>query len=157
MQIKSKMKTLFIFLFFCLFLITQLNANADEFNITAKEILVDKEKQILFGIGSVEATDSKGMIINADKITYEKSREFVLAEGNVKIINTDGSIILSSKASYDKPNEIMVAYNNTRLLLQEGYELATDSLTYNTLNKLVSSNKKSVLNNFSMLLSFLHL
>ena len=146
MQIKNKKKTLFIFLLFSLFFNMQLNAIGEEFNITAKEIIIDKENEILIGTGKVQATDSKGLIINADKITYEKSREFLIAEGSVKVINTDGSIILSSKASYDKPNEIIVTYNNTEVLLLEGYRLVTNSLTYNTFSKLVSSTKKTVLN-----------
>jgi len=84
MQIRNR-KKLFIIYFLSLFL-CNLNLAADEFNITAKEILIDKENEILIGKGSVQAVDSEGKRIIADKITYEKSREFLLAEGNVKII-----------------------------------------------------------------------
>ena len=55
-----------------------LNLNAEEFNITAKEISIDKENEVLVGKGSVEAVDSEGKLIKADKIIYEKSKEFLL-------------------------------------------------------------------------------
>ena len=84
MQIKDKIKNISFFIFFFIF---SFNINAEEFDIKAKEILVDKEKEILIGTGSVEATDSEGKIITADKITYLKSKEFLRAEGNVTIID----------------------------------------------------------------------
>ena len=90
MQIKNKKK--FLTFFMLVFSIFCLNGNADEFNISAKEILIDKDNEIITGKGSVQATDSEGKIINANKIIYEKSREFLLAEGNVIIADIDGNI-----------------------------------------------------------------
>ena len=74
MQTKSK-KNILIFYLLGLFLFN-LNLNAEEFNITAKEILIDKENETLTGKGSVQVIDSEGRVINANKITYKKSREF---------------------------------------------------------------------------------
>ena len=85
MQIKNR-KNISIILFLSLF-VFNLNLSAEEFDITAKEILIDNENKILVGKGSVQAIDSEGKRIYANKITYEKSREFLLAEGNVKIID----------------------------------------------------------------------
>ena len=64
MQIKNKI-FLIITLFLSTILFTQ-TINADEFDISATEILIDKDKDILTGIGSVEAIDSEGKIIKAD-------------------------------------------------------------------------------------------
>jgi len=78
MLIKNNIiKTLFV-LFFSIFA-TNINLYAEEFNITAKEILLDKENQTLTGSGSVEASDSDGNIVTAEKITYKKTKEFLLA------------------------------------------------------------------------------
>ena len=93
MQTKNRKNLLIIFfLFFSTF---NLDLNAEEFNITAKEVLIDKENEILLGKGSVQAEDSEGKIINADKITYEKSREYLFAEGKVKITDIEGNILTS--------------------------------------------------------------
>ena len=68
MQIKNNVKILLI-----VFLSTfNINLYAEEFNITAKEILVDKDNKTLIGKGSVEAVDSDGNIITADTIIYSK-------------------------------------------------------------------------------------
>ena len=91
MQIKNNIKALFI-LFLSLFVFNT-NLYAEEFNITAKEILFDKENEVLTGKGTVEAIDSDGNIMAADTITYKKSEEFLLAEGNVKISDVEGNVL----------------------------------------------------------------
>ena len=118
MQIKNNIKRLSI-LFLSLFTFN-LNLYAEEFNITAKEILLDKDAEVLTGKGTVEAIDSDGNIISADIITYKKSKELLSAEGNVKIIDKEGNILLSNKASYDKINELITTYDNTELILKSG-------------------------------------
>ena len=91
MQIKNNKKLYFIH--FVIFLLMSVNLNAEEFNITAKEIIIDKENQILTGSGDVQAIDSEGKIIEADKIIYKKSEEFLQAEGQVKISDLDGNVL----------------------------------------------------------------
>ena len=63
MQIKNNIKTLF-FIFLSLF-VFKINLYAEEFNITAKEILIDKENKTLTAKGTVEAIDDDGNIIIA--------------------------------------------------------------------------------------------
>ena len=91
MQIKNRKS--FLFSFFLSFFIFNLNLNAEEFDISAKEILIDKENKIIIGKGSVVAIDSDGKRIDSNKIIYEKSREFLLAEGEVKITDINGNKI----------------------------------------------------------------
>ena len=72
---RTKNRINFLIVFFLVFFVFNFNLYAEEFNISAKEIFVDKENEILIGKGSVTAKDSEGKVINADKITYEKLRE----------------------------------------------------------------------------------
>ena len=132
-------------IFFLSFFVFNLSLNAEEFNITAKEILIDKENEILIGKGSVQATDTEGKLIKANKITYEKFREFLLAEGKVEITDNDGNILKTDKATYDKINEIIITYNNTELILEEGYKLITKNISYNTKKRILSSNENSII------------
>ena len=66
MQIKNNIKLLIV----CLLGLFLFNFNviAEEFNITAKEIVIDKDNETITGEGEVEAIDSEGRIINANKI-----------------------------------------------------------------------------------------
>ena len=143
MQIKNKI-IFHIIILINLFIFNS-NISADEFNIKAKEILVDKENEILIGTGSVEATDSQGRLINAEKITYEKSREFLLAENKVKITDLEGNILETDKATYDKINEIIITYDSTKLLLKEGYQLIAKNISYEMDKKILSSDENSII------------
>ena len=58
MRTKNRMN--FTVIFFLIFFAFNFNLNAEEFNITAKEVLIDKENEILVGEGSVIAEDSEG-------------------------------------------------------------------------------------------------
>ena len=143
MQIKNKINLTFT-CFFSLFLFN-LNVYAQEFNISALEILVDKKNNIIIGKGSVEAVDSQGRIINADKITYEKSREFLIAECSVKIFDDEENIITTNKATYDKLNELIITYENSELIMNDGYKLKSSNISYNTQKKILSSINNSTL------------
>tara|TARA_Y100000590_G_scaffold292934_1_gene329909 strand:- start:7466 stop:9898 length:2433 start_codon:yes stop_codon:yes gene_type:complete len=142
MQINVKIKFLIIFLLN--FILLSLPTNSEEFNITAKEVLIDNDKETLVGIGSVEAVDTEGKIINAEKITYEKSREFLLLEEKVKIVDIEGNILKTDKATYDKFNEKIITYSNTEVFLNEGYKLISKNILYDTKNKILSSNANSL-------------
>jgi len=141
MQIKDKIKLIIFLLGF--FLINS-SIHAEEFNISAKEILIDKENEILTGIGSVKAIDTEGKTINANKIIYEKNREFILAEEDVKITDIYGNVLKTDKATYDKINEIIVTYDYTEIILKDGYKLISKNIRYNTQKKIISSELDSI-------------
>ena len=142
MQIKSK--KIFISLLFFLLLGTALDA--EEFNITANEVLIDKNNETLIGTGSVKAIDTKGKTIYADKINYNKKKEYLVAEGNVKIVDEVGNVITATKASFDKMNEILITYENTKVTLNKNYNLSGGTILYNTKAKILSSDQFSVFN-----------
>jgi LPS-assembly protein len=140
MQIKNKL----LILFFIILCVHGSNLNADEFNITAKEIFIDKENEILRAEGSVESVDTTGRIIRSDKIIYEKKREFLISQGNVEILDLDGNVLKTDKAIYNKTKEIITTFGNTKVILKEGYKLTSKNIIYNIKNKILSSKNKSV-------------
>ena len=142
MQIKNNMKTLFVI--FLSLIAFNINLYGDEFDITAKEILINKEEKTLTGKGTVEAKDVDGNIITADTIVYKKSEEFLIADGNVKITDKEGNFLLSEKATFDKINGLITTYNDTILVLTEGYELLSKNIYYNTSEKILRSNQSSI-------------
>ena len=73
MQIKNKV-ILFVICILEIFFLHSF-VHADEFNISASEIVLDKENNTVVGKGSVVATDSEGRIISADNIIYKKNKE----------------------------------------------------------------------------------
>jgi len=142
MQIKNNLKKLFI-IFLSLF-VFKVNLCAEEFDITAKEILIDKENSTLTGKGTVEAIDSDGNIIIADTIIYKKTDEYLIVDGNVKITDKKGNLILSEKATFDKFNDLITTNGDTELILTEGYKLLSKNIFYNTDKKILRSNESSI-------------
>ena len=143
MQIKNKIFLIIsctIYLFICVF-----GAAADEFNISAIEISVDKKNNIVVGKGSVEVVDDEGKIIKADKVVYEKTIEFLTVEGSVTILDKEGNLIAADKATYDKTKGIIVADGNVELTLEEGYFLTSTQVLYNNTRKVINSNQNSIL------------
>ena len=143
MQTKNKLNVLIV-LFISLLLIN-FEIKAEEFNITAKEIVIDKDKEILVGKGSVKVEDMDGKLILANKVTYNKSKEFLLVEGDVKITDNEGNILKTNKATYDKINEQIITYNKTNVKLKEGYELISKNVLYDMKKKILNSNEKSTI------------
>ena len=69
---RTKNKLIFIISFFLSFLFTFSALHADEFDLSAKEVIVDSEKNVVFGKGAVEVTDKEGKVFIAEKVTYKK-------------------------------------------------------------------------------------
>ena len=143
MQIKNKIKKLIIFLLFSF--IYNANVLADEFNISALEILFDKKNNIITGKGSVEVTDSKGKIIKADNVVYEISKELLKVVGSVKFLDVEGNTLKTDKATYDKNKEFITTFENSKLEIKEGYTLTSNKILYSTIEKKISSNLSSTL------------
>ena len=140
MPIKNKIVIIITIFFFNI----NCNLKADDFDISAKEIIFDKDNNTIIGKGSVTAKDEEGKIIYGDKITYKKNLKFILAEGNVKILDLEGNIIKTDEASYDKFNGEIITKENTTILIKKGYEIVGKNILYQTTKKLLNSNEESV-------------
>ena len=143
MLIKNKIIKIIFFVISILSL--NLNIYAEEFNISATEIIVDKENNIVIGKGEVKALDTEGKLIEADKVIYERSKEFLTAEGSVKINDNEGNILKTNKATYDKKKEIILTFMDSEIALKNGYILSTSKILYNNIKKIISSDQDSVL------------
>jgi len=142
MQIKNRKANIIVFILSFLFVCTIIRA--EEFNISAKEITVDKENNIVIGKGEVEVKDKEGKIIKSNKVTYEKSIEFLTVEGKVEIFDSEGNILKTDEATFDKLKNLIITKGNSSLFLSNGYELATASLLYDNTNKIIKSDQKSI-------------
>ena len=140
---QTKNKLLIKILFFLSLMLFSSNIYAEEFDISAAEIQIDKKNNIVTGIGSVEVIDKEGRIIKADKVIYKREKEFLSAEGSVKVTDINGNVINSEKASYDKINEIITSYKNSNLLLGSDYKIKSNKIIYNINKKLINSNFKT--------------
>jgi len=143
MPTKNSIFLVFIFVLGSLFINITLYAN--ELDVVAQEISIDKKKNILTGTGSVIVTDSNGTIIKANTVEYEKSDEFLTATGSVEIKDVNNNILTSDKVTYDKLNEVINTFKNSKVTFQNKYNLVTNNIIYNFKDGVINSNQKSIL------------
>ena len=147
---QTKNKIILILISILLFCTTNSKLYADEFNISALEITVDKENNIVIGKGSVEITDTSGKLIKSDRATYIKNDELLIAEGSVEMLDNEGNILTSDKIIYNKKIDIINARGNSKLIIKEGYELISNEIFYEQKKRiykaLKNSNSNAVLN-----------
>jgi len=142
---QNKSNIILIIIFFLNHFFLNLTSYAEEFNISAKEISFDKEKNTVIAKGSVKVVDETGNIILSNKAVYEKSKEFLYAEGSVKVIGIEGNVLTTEVVTYDQKKNIIVAKDNTNFKLKEGYNVVTNNISYYILKKIIASNVDSVL------------
>jgi LPS-assembly protein len=137
MQIKNKFLLLIVYIFGLT--IFSINTYAEELDISAIEIIIDKEKNTVVGKGAVKVIGYGGKIIKADKVTYEKSKEFLLAEGSVEIFDAEGNVLKTKKAMYNRKNEIISSDQDSIFNDSEGNIVTVTMFQYNLKENLFSS------------------
>jgi len=141
MQIKNNILLIFILV---LSLVSS-KITAEEFNLSATEVIVNTENNSVIGKGSVEVKDQEGRVIKADKALYKKSEELLIVEGSVEVFDLDGNIIQTDKAIYNKKNEIITTLLNSKIQMENGYQINSNKIIYNNMEKIISSDQNSVL------------
>ena len=91
MSIKNKIIFFFILIINCLIL--NFSVIAEELDITASEITIDKEKQFVTAKGSVVIIDSEGNKLKAERAEYDKVKNQVRTYQDSKLILNSGYII----------------------------------------------------------------
>lgn len=133
---------LIIFLFFILF---QSFSHADNLDIKAKNIKIEKINEITVFENEVEVIDKFNNIINADYVEYNKKNNFLKLEGNIYSKDKDGNIFSGSKATYDNNNQVFKSIGDTKFETVEGYKIVSSNITIdNTVSK-ISTDSKTII------------
>ena len=114
MQIKNKIIPIIIF--FLSLLTTNLVLYADEFDISASEISIDKENEIITGKGSVEVNDEQGRIINPPPRPDNATRKdlYNIRVVDVRLTFRSKKEFFRFKANEDKPRLVKGLGDRTR-------------------------------------------
>ena len=74
---------------------------ADELNVNASEVHIDKERKIIYAEGEVEITDTKQNLILTEKAEYDKSKKIAKAFGQTNITTSEEFKITGKNIFYD--------------------------------------------------------
>ena len=117
---------LFVLFCFCLFrpLI------AEELDISAKTVEVDKINRIVNAEGNVEVVDSKNNILSSEKIEYDKIRKILTASGETEILTSESFKIKGKNIIYDNNEGIVSSNNRTKITDKDGNMILVDMFNY---------------------------
>jgi len=117
-----------LFVLFCFYLSQPLIA--EELDISAKTVEVDKINRIINAEGNVEVVDSKNNIFNSEKIKYDKIRKILTASGETEILTSERFKIKGKNIVYDNNEGIVSSNNRTKITDKDGNIILVDMFNY---------------------------
>ena len=135
------MKNKFILLLIFIFVAN--NLSAENFNINAKNISIDKKNKISVFKNNVVIIDEKNNEIKSEFASYDKKSDFFILKKNVSIKDPQGNILQSEEATYNKKNGLYKIIGEANILTAEGYAVKTSDITLDTFKNILQSKKET--------------
>ena len=87
--------------FIALTVVTTNKISADQkIRISADEMQIEQEGQIIKAKGNAVAQDEKGLNMKSDSMLYDEKQSLIKADGNVVLNDNDGSYYFFEKLEY---------------------------------------------------------
>ena len=118
---------------------------ADELDIKAKNITLDKKNNISIFENNVEVIDQLNNLFKADYVEYNKSTNFLLLKGNIYSKDVKGNIFKTEEATYDNDKKIFKSFGISNFETLNGYKVKTSDIFLDNKNGLISSQEKTII------------
>ena len=82
--------------------------------------------------------------IKANQIKLNKDNRIIKAEGNVQITDIKKNIIFAEKAEYDKNNELMRSFGETDIITSEKFRIQGKNIFYDNNKQTIYSNSETI-------------
>ena len=127
---KNSIKKFIIVLSFIF--IPSINGFAEELDVSAYEVQLNKESKIIYANGNVQITDNKKNIIFTEKAEYNKINEVVRSFGETDIVTSEKFRIQGEDIFYDNIKQVI--YSNKKSVITDinGNKIYTDMFNYLT-------------------------
>ena len=105
---------------------------ADELNISASEVHLDKEGKIIYAEGEVEISDAKQNLILTEKAEYDKSKNVAKTLGQTNIITSEEFKVTGKNIFYDNQKKIIYSNDDTIISDKDGNKIFVNMFNYLT-------------------------
>ena len=136
---KNKIFIIFLSFFFNSFL------NADNLTIQAKNISLDKNKEISIFEREVVVKTENNKIIKSDYAEYSKKKNFLFLKDNIVAVDEKNNRIETEKAEYDGNLKIFKTFGTTKIITSEGYKIEGENVVADNEKKIISSDKNTII------------
>ena len=131
------------FISLLIFIFVANNLSAENFNINAKNISIDKKKEITVFKDNVVIIDENNNEIKSEFASYDKKSDFFILKKDVSIKDPQGNVLRSEEATYNKKNGLYKIIGEAKILTAAGYDVKTSDLTLDTFKKILQSKKET--------------
>jgi LPS-assembly protein len=139
-------KNIFLYLILIFFSLIQILV-ADEFDISASNIKLLQDREIIQAEGNVLIIGQDGIIIESENATYDKKENIIDAKKFVKITDRKTNDELKSdKIQYSKKKEEILAEGNVFFKGTEGVTIKTEIALYDKRNQVIKSDQLTKVN-----------
>ena len=135
------MKNKFLLVFFFLFYAS--NISAENIFIEAKNISLDKNKQLSLFENDVKVKTADGYIINSDSAEYNKDAGILTLKKNITAIDKENNIIKSSFAQYNEKTKIFKTIGSTIITTSQNYIIESSDVILEISKKKIFSEEKA--------------
>lgn len=120
------------------------NLNAENINISAKNIKIDKKKELSIFENEVVINDNNS-IIKSDYAEYDKKGNFFILKNNIFLQDKNGNKFFGEYATFDENKKIFSTLGESKLSTTEGYNVVTLDLVVNLDNNSAFSKNNSII------------
>ena len=117
---------------------------AENIFITAKNISLDKNKNISTFINEV-IVKTQNKTFKGDFAQYDRDLGFLILKNNISVIDEKNNIVLADHAEYNEKDEVLKTFGTTIIETVDNYLLRGEDLLFDNKNKIIKSEKDSVL------------
>ena len=118
---------------------------AENLDISAKKITVDKKDETTIFENDVVIKDKKNNIIKANYAEYNKKNKTFFLKKYFEVIDKLGNTYIGVNANFDEKKRILSTKGLTKIKTIEGYNVETDGLLINYNENFVRSDNKTLI------------
>ncbi len=146
---KNKLFILLIFIF------ASSNLHAENININAKSITIDKKNQISTFKDNVVIIDENKNTVKSEFASYDKNLDFFILKKNIYIEDIEGNILQGNEATYDNKIGLYKIIGKAKIITSAGYSVDASNITLDTFKKILSSKENAKIEDLQNNLIFL--
>ena len=129
----------FLLIFFIFF---QNTLYANELDISASEIKIDKKNSEIQFIGSIKAVDESNNVLMSEEAYYLKEKDFLKSKGATKIITRENYVFESENVEFDNKNNIIKSNYPSIIFDTDGNKISLEMFNYNSIENVLFSKGK---------------
>ena len=118
---------------------------AEELNITASKVSLDKKKSTVILDGEIKASDENNNSLYTGKAEYNKKLNLLNSFGTTKIVTSQNYVFESKNVEFNNNEKIIKSDSNTKIIDPDGNIIKVKMFNYNSIKNVLFSRGEMIL------------